>query len=171
MKRHQIQKQYVALVRGIPSPRRGVIERPIGRQGGDIKVRQWVDVPDAVPAVTRYEVINGNEQCAGSFSVIRAFPETGRLHQIRVHLAALGHPILGDPLYTDDGEAYRRMVRGDWTAKDRSALGFPRLALHAAALSFPHPRTRKPLRVVAPLPDDMRDRIKRLSKSAKLFLP
>ena len=120
---------------------------PIGREGGDIRVRQWVNVPGAVPAVTRYRV-------EGKF--VRAFPETGRLHQIRVHFAAIGHPLLGDPLYTGEGEIYKKMTEGKCTDADRASLGFSRVALHAAALTFVHPTTQKELRVEAPLPQDMK---------------
>ena len=89
------------------------------------------------------------------FSVVRAWPETGRLHQIRVHFAAAGHPLLGDPLYTGAGEVYRKMVAGESTEADRRALGFPRTALHAAALHFAHPVSGAALCIEAPLPSDM----------------
>ena len=89
-------------------------------------------------------------------SVVRVFPETGRLHQIRVHFAAIGHPLLGDPLYTGKGEIYKKMTEGTCTDADRSTLGFSRVALHAAALTFVHPMTKHELRVEAPLPGDLR---------------
>lgn len=152
MEKHHIQKKYIALVRGVPEPGEGVIDRPIGKQGGEIRARQWVDVPGAVPAVTGYRVVKDFRP----FSVVHCFPKTGRLHQIRVHLAALGCPILGDPLYTGEGEIFRKMIDGTVTAADRAALGFPRVALHAAALTFLHPVSKEAMRVEAPLPADMR---------------
>jgi 23S rRNA pseudouridine1911/1915/1917 synthase len=174
MEKHQVQKEYIALVSGVPEPREGVIDLPIGRQGGEIKVRQWVNVPGAVKAVTRY-VCTGVREYRGNgvttelllpryadtplrryFSVVSAFPQTGRLHQIRVHLAAIGHPILGDPLYTGEGELYLKMIKGQLTEEERiEKLGFARTALHAAALSFFHPMNQKNLRVEAPLAEDM----------------
>ena len=152
METHQIQKEYIALVRGVPALREGLIEWPIGKQGGEIKVRQWIHTPGAVPAVTRYEVVRTSDET----SMVRAWPRTGRLHQIRVHFAALGHPVLGDPLYTGEGALYRKMIAGQFTETDRESLGFSRLALHAAAISFRHPATSLWLRVEAPLPDEFR---------------
>jgi len=187
MEAHRIHKEYVAIVHGLVSPAEGIIDMPIGRQGGEIRVRQWVNVPGAVPAVTKYTVISyvpsplvgegvgwgghrrafdpppqssptrGEDVC----SIVRVFPETGRLHQIRVHFAAIGHPLLGDPLYTGEGEIYREMVKGKATEADRASLGFPRVALHAAALTFPHPVSKSELRIEAPLPEDMESLIRR----------
>lgn len=159
MTRHEIKKTYVALVRGI-APREGVIDRPIGPQGGKIKVRQWVDVPGAAPASTRYVRLAaepGEHAGSAAWSAVRAHPLTGRLHQIRVHLASIGHPLLGDPLYTGEGECYAKMLSGELTAEERLAvLGFPRVALHAARLEFRHPATGQPAAIDAPLPADIR---------------
>jgi 23S rRNA pseudouridine1911/1915/1917 synthase len=165
MEKHRVRKEYVAFVRGVIEPTEGVIDLPIGRQGGDIKVRQWVSVPRAVPAVTKYRVIHRfvpgtkNQQvadlCLAQICVVKVFPETGRLHQIRVHFAAIGHPVVGDPLYTGEGEIYRKLIAGKCTEEDRLSLGFHRVALHAVSLTFPHPTTKKEVRVVAPLPEDM----------------
>jgi 23S rRNA pseudouridine1911/1915/1917 synthase len=153
MDQHLIQKEYLALVCGVPTPLAGMIDRPIGRQGGDIRVRQWVNVEGAVQAVTRYETL---EEFTSEVSLVRAFPKTGRLHQIRVHLASIGIPLLGDPLYTGDGALYRQMVEGGLPDSEREKqLGFPRVALHAARLTFAHPITNQALSVEAPLAADM----------------
>jgi len=146
MESRRIKKEYIAAVHGKLRTKQGVIETPIGRQPGDIKVRQWVNTPDAVPAVTRYDV-----QSSG---LLRVYPETGRLHQIRVHLASIGHPILGDVLYWGEGELYLKMIRREMTPEDRLLSGAPRLMLHAAALNFEHPQTQKTIRVEAALPAD-----------------
>jgi 23S rRNA pseudouridine1911/1915/1917 synthase len=151
MEAHHIQKEYIAIIRGKVSSKEGLIDKPIGCQRGAIRVRQWVNVPEAVPATTTYEVIS----TAQDHSVVRAYPKTGRLHQIRVHFAAIGHPLLGDPLYTGEGEIYRKMIAGTCTEADRASLGFSRVALHAAALALVHPITLKPLRIEASLPKDM----------------
>ncbi len=147
MEARRVHKEYIAVLRGEITPSERTIDLPIGREGGSIRVRQWVNVPGAVHAVTRYISIGG--------SVVRVFPETGRLHQIRVHFAAIGFPLLGDPLYTGDGEVYQKMVAGTATPSDRDALGFSRVALHASALQFAHPMTQSDLRIEAPLPQDM----------------
>ena len=149
MQRHQIQKEYLALLHGHLKSSEGRISQPIGRAGGEIRVRQWVNVPVAVEAVTQYKVLRRR----ADYTVVRAWPKTGRLHQIRVHFAALGHPLLGDPLYTDEGAIYKKMIAGTCTAADRASLGFFRVALHAAALSFDHPSSGASLRIEAPLLD------------------
>ena len=157
MAAHRIRKEYLALVRGIPKPHSGVIAWPIGRQGGEIKVRQWIDVPDAASAVTHYETVSMGD----AFALMKAFPQTGRLHQIRVHFAALGHPLLGDPLYTDEGGLYKKMIAGKLTADERGTLGFPRVALHAASLTFAHPATDQTIVVTSPLPSDIANFLER----------
>lgn len=157
MERHAVQKEYIAFVRGRLDPAAGMIDAPIGRQGGEIHVRQWVNVPEAAAAVTRYMTERLVETAQGTVSVVHAFPQTGRLHQIRVHLASRGAPLLGDPLYsTNDGEHYAAMLKGKLSDEERlSALGFSRVALHAARLVFAHPRQHAELIVEAPLADDM----------------
>ncbi len=152
MEKREIHKEYIAFVRGIPSPPKGTIDTPIGREGGEIKVRQNTGTDDAVPALTRYEVKKTWDDAA----VVHAFPETGRLHQIRVHMASIGHPLLGDLLYQGTGAAYLKMVQKKLTPEDVQASGFSRLALHAYQLTFPHPLTGKTHRITAPLPQDMK---------------
>src|SRR5207245_1990255 len=102
----------------------------------------------------------------GGFSVLRVFPETGRLHQIRVHMAAIGHPVLGDMLYTGEGDIYRRLIQGQVTPMDLDRIGFPRLALHAAQLTFHHPVTQKKICIESPLPSDMAEFLKSATLSA-----
>jgi len=179
MEAHHIKKEYIAIVRGLVLPKQGTIDMPIGRQGGPIRVRQWVNAPTAVPAVTKYRVQSSfgpgpkkqrshssspspNQKMQPSapldlvpISIVRVFPETGRLHQIRVHFAAIGHPLLGDPLYTGRGEIYQKMIDGTCAEEDRESLGFHRVALHAAALHFDHPATRKHLSISAPPPAEL----------------
>jgi 23S rRNA pseudouridine1911/1915/1917 synthase len=130
----ETEKQYLALVWGVPRQRRGVIDEPIGRH--PVHRQRMAVRPRGRVAVTRYEVLEAWARIA----LVRAYPETGRTHQIRVHLAALGHPVVGDPLY----------------ARGRSAgsIGLARHALHAEAIGFRHPISGTPLRVAAPLADD-----------------
>jgi 23S rRNA pseudouridine1911/1915/1917 synthase len=137
-KARDVEKEYLALVWRCPAARRGVIDRPIGRHPTQRK-RMSVRTGGRT-AVTRYEVCED----FGDASLLRLFPETGRTHQLRVHLAASGHPVLGDKLYG------RRRPAGD------ALLGaFPRQALHAARLVFTQPRTGARLRCEAPLPSDL----------------
>lgn len=153
MERREIHKEYIAIVQSVPEPRQGMIDRPIGREGGAIQVRQSIDSGVGAVAVTDYEVEHMSPD--QRWSVVRCRPRTGRLHQIRVHMASIGHPLLGDPLYHGDGQLYMRRMRGQATADELASLGFPRVALHAAELRFEHPRTHRAMRVAAPLPEDM----------------
>src|SRR5215467_7065417 len=131
----EIEKHYLALVWGTPARARGTIDEPIGRH--PVHRQRMAVRPRGRSAVTRYEVLETWSQVA----LVRAAPETGRTHQIRVHLAALGHPVVADALY----------ARGRPRA---AALGIDRHALHAEVIRFHHPVTRDPLRISAPLASD-----------------
>ena len=143
-----IRKEYVALVAGRVAWARRTVDAPIGYQGGEIRVRQAVGSGQA--AVTDFERLAAGRD----MSLVAARPRTGRLHQIRVHLASLGHVIIGDKLYTSDGGFYLKAVRKELQPEDLTTLGAPRQMLHARALELRHPITEQTLRVEAPLPDD-----------------
>ena len=125
-----VDKRYLALVPGVPSPRQGTIDRAISDQGARAVLRRG-----GQPAQTRYRVL----QNLGSVSVVEARPITGRHNQIRLHFAAIGHPLIGE----------RKYARG----KD-SPVRFRRVALHAVSLAFVHPRTGHKVRVKASPPED-----------------
>ena len=144
----RIQKEYLAIVAGKVPWESKIVDAPIGREGGKIKVRQAAGSGQA--AVTEFQRLSANHE----FSLIRALPKTGRLHQIRVHLASLGHPLLGDKLYTGSGELYLKAVRKEITGEDLKTLGAERQMLHAFKLSLKHPGTKNPLTLTAPLPAD-----------------
>jgi 23S rRNA pseudouridine1911/1915/1917 synthase len=130
----RIHKQYLAVVRGVPQPTCGTIVLPLGRDVGD---RRLVVVrPDGARSETRYEVISTDE--GDDLALVRCELVTGRTHQIRVHLAASGWPVVGDGVYGGRDVAIARQ------------------ALHAWRVSLPHPVTRQRLELEAPLPDDMR---------------
>ena len=101
---------------------------------------------------TRFERVR---QCEG-FCVVRAYPRTGCLHQIRATLCSLGYPVVGDKLYGRDETLFLRFIDGKLTGDDIRTLRLPRQALHAESLRLTHPITHAPLVVTAPLPDDMR---------------
>jgi 23S rRNA pseudouridine955/2504/2580 synthase len=139
-----IRKVYEAIVEGVPEAASGTIDLPLAPPGHGGKAR--VDPRDGRPATTRYEVVEAFEGAAR----LRVEPVTGRTHQIRVHLAAVGHPLLVDPLYAG---------RGGWRLPDPRGTADARLRrtpLHAADLTLPHPRTGEPATFHAPLPDDMK---------------
>ncbi len=142
-----MERSYLALCWGIPSPSEGEINGPIGRDPRDRK-RMAVVPRGGKTALTRYRVRNA-WGTAAALVVCRL--ATGRTHQIRVHLAAAGHPIVGDPVYLRRIPAAARLL----PAGQRSLLlDFPRQALHAAVLGFTHPRTKEALRFETPLPPD-----------------
>lgn len=141
-------KEYLCLAAGRVSWKRKTVDCPIGREGGEIKVRQKAG--EGQSAVTAFERLAAGEKA----SLLLARPKTGRLHQIRVHLAFLGHPVLGDKLYINNGETYMKAVRRELTADDLASLGAARQMLHAYRLSLRHPRTGTLLTVQAPPPED-----------------
>ncbi len=135
--RREAAKQYLAVVIGWPSTDCWYCQEPILRAGqlglSDIWVRQQID-PSGKECLTRFEVERRFERQEGRFSLIRCFPETGRMHQIRVHLASGGFPIVGDKIYSGNGSEYLRWMECGWTPILRDRLFIPRHALHAAVL-------------------------------------
>ena len=136
-----MRKIYVAVVRGRVARDRQEIARPLGRHPTERK-RMSVRSRNPREAISGVVVLHRFYDPVAPATLVRVRPETGRTHQIRVHLASIGHPCLGDPLY------------GGSKGKDES--GFARQALHALALAVDHPRTGERLEFIAPLPDDMR---------------
>jgi len=143
-KNRTLKKEYLALVRGVPSPAAGVIETLIGRSVGDRK-KMSARVDQGRPARSRYETV----ETYADGALLRVWIETGRTHQIRVHMAHIGHAIWGDETY---GRAR--------TLPDGQEV--PRHMLHAAQLELKHPLTSQPLTFAAPMPDDMRGIIRLL---------
>jgi 23S rRNA pseudouridine1911/1915/1917 synthase len=143
-----LERDYLALAWGIPSPTAGEVEAPVGRHPTDRK-RMAVVTRGGKHALTRYRV----ERAFGAAcALLRCRLATGRTHQIRVHLAHIGHPLVGDPVYLRRTPA---AAAGLGPAAREGALAFPRQALHAATLGFRHPVTGEALSFTAPLPPDM----------------
>jgi 23S rRNA pseudouridine1911/1915/1917 synthase len=133
MQRREVTREYLALVLGRPPARSGTIEAPIGRDRHR-RTRMSTDTDEPRDAVTHFEV----ERALAETTLLRVRLETGRTHQIRVHLQAIGHPVAGDPEYGGAG-----------------ALGLERQFLHATRLAFTHPFTGAPVDVTSPLPADL----------------
>ena len=151
-----LDRAYLALCWGLPNPAAGEIEGAIGRDPRERK-RMAVVTRAGKPALTRYRTI-GHYQAAVALLDVRL--ATGRTHQIRVHLASRGHPVVGDPLYL------RRIPAAARTLDEptrRALLDFPRQALHAARLGFAHPRTGASLSFRTAPPADMQALLDRLA--------
>jgi 23S rRNA pseudouridine1911/1915/1917 synthase len=161
---HDIERVYAAIAHGCPRPAIGVIDAPLARAADRLKmavVDEDSDRPDKRAAVTHYRVAEiygrGRAKLAGDVlaSLIDCTLETGRTHQIRVHLASIGHPLIGDPVY-GRGPGLSGLKPGE-PAADRAIAavsGFRRQALHARVLGFAHPVTGEPLRFEAEAPAD-----------------
>lgn len=144
----RVEKRYLAIVHGAPDPPDGVVDAPIGRhprRRKEMTVRP-VAGPGARPARTRYRTL----AAAGGIALLEVDLETGRTHQIRVHLKSVRHPIVGDPVY---GEARWKELPGPARGPLRR---FPRPALHAWRLAFDHPTTGERAHFEAPVPQDLR---------------
>ena len=140
---HQVQREYVALCVGVMTGG-GTVDKPIGRHRTD-RLRMTVRA-DGREAITHYRLVERFAQ----HSLLRVTLETGRTHQIRVHLAHVGHPLVGDPLYG----GRRQLTAGATPAQRKALQGFTRQALHAAKLSFAHPVTGQQVTVESALPRD-----------------
>ena len=132
-KNREIHREYRAIVRGIPSPSEGTITAPLGRKAGSI-IERTVDFEQGESAITHYRVL----ETRNGHSLLALKLETGRTHQIRIHLKHLGYPLIGDYLYNPDMEYMKRQ------------------ALHAFRLRFFHPVTGEEMEFTAPLPEDMK---------------
>lgn len=133
-------KEYLALVFGWPEWDECEVDAPILRLGEVAESPVWLQRavhPAGQAAVTRFRVESRHRRAKEAFSVVRAWPVTGRTHQIRVHLAHAGHPVVGDKIYGVDPQLYLDFIRGGWTPALEEQLWLPRQALHAARLSFP----------------------------------
>jgi 23S rRNA pseudouridine1911/1915/1917 synthase len=137
----EVVREYLALVEGRPAARAGTIDAPLGRDRR-LRTRMSTDSDEPRTAVTHFEIERALRDC----TLLRVRLQTGRTHQIRAHLLAIGHRVLGDPEYGVPG-----------------ALGLPRQFLHAARLAFTHPFTGEPVDVTSPLPPDLQQALQKAS--------
>jgi 23S rRNA pseudouridine1911/1915/1917 synthase len=160
--RVDIEKTYAAMTWGVPDRGDGAgsfrYERGVTLdEASALRVKMKTsDAPGALYAATVFEVVETRAGTAGRYALVRCTLETGRQHQIRLHLASLGAPVVGDKLYGPDERAFARAADGELTEEDARRLELPRHALHSAQLALRHPMTGARLVVEAPLPEDMR---------------
>jgi 23S rRNA pseudouridine1911/1915/1917 synthase len=142
--RHSIDRRYLAIVSGLPMPPGGTIDAPLARSSADRKKMAVVREARGKRAVTRYRIVEPLADAA----LVECRLETGRTHQVRVHMASIGHPLLGDPVYGRPKPAHRELLK---------RLNFHRQALHAAALGFVHPVSKQNLSFESALPSDIQE--------------
>jgi 23S rRNA pseudouridine1911/1915/1917 synthase len=148
----EVGKEYLAIVRGVIASDEGEIDRPMRRATAGLH-NMMETCDEGLAARTRYRVIERHADA----TLVHLFPETGRQHQLRVHLSAIGHPIVGDKLYGPEREAIFLEIieRGGLTDDLRARLGHARHALHAHRVTIRHPRTGEPLTITSPLAPDL----------------
>jgi 23S rRNA pseudouridine1911/1915/1917 synthase len=148
----EMRKVYLAVARGLIEPAAGRFEWSIGPDPTSaIRIKMGCDVPEGQPALTEYQVL----EAAGDRCLVELRPRTGRQHQLRVHLAHAGHPIVGDKMYGPDQSLFLDYIDEGPTAEIIDRAGFPRQALHAARLTFEHPAQGKTMTIESPLTDDI----------------
>ncbi len=160
MQERRIHKEYLALVLGWPDSTRFTVDAPILRRGDVAESRIWLKQtvhPQGAPAVTECAVLDrfpARPPELPECSLIRCRPITGRMHQIRVHLAHAGHPIVGDKIYGPDENCYLDFIETGWTESLARRLTLPRQALHSSVLEIPARGGGETLRWTSPAPPE-----------------
>ena len=141
---HSIDRRYLAIVNGVPRAKEGVVDAPLARSSTNRKKIAVVEGQRGKRSVTHWKRLDVLKDAA----LVECRLETGRTHQVRVHMASIGHPLLGDPVYGRSGKTH---------GKQLNDLQFHRQALHAAELGFTHPVTKRRLSFSSPMPADMQE--------------
>ncbi|HYX45219.1 MAG TPA: RluA family pseudouridine synthase [Sphingomicrobium sp.] len=141
---HSIDRRYLAIVNGVPKASEGSIDAALARSSANRKKIAVVEGERGKRAVTHWKRLELLRDAA----LVECRLETGRTHQVRVHMASIGHPLVGDPVYGRSGKTHGKLL---------NELGFHRQALHAAELAFTHPVTKNRLSFASPMPPDMQE--------------
>jgi len=141
---HSIDRRYLAVVNGVPKAAAGKVDAPLARSATNRKKIAIVEGSRGKRAVTHWKRLEVLRDAA----LVECRLETGRTHQVRVHMASIGHPLVGDPVYSRSGKTHGKLLK---------ELGFLRQALHAAELGFTHPVTKHKLSFSSPMPPDMQE--------------
>ncbi|HEY7809633.1 MAG TPA: RluA family pseudouridine synthase [Allosphingosinicella sp.] len=148
--KHSIDRRYQAVVSGVPNPPAGKIDAPLARSSANRQKMAIVEGDRGKRAVTHYALVRTLREAA----LVECRLETGRTHQVRVHMTSLGHPLIGDPVYGRTRSAHRELLK---------ELNFSRQALHAAELGFVHPVLKQNLSFKSAVPSDMQELLSGLS--------
>jgi 23S rRNA pseudouridine1911/1915/1917 synthase len=141
---HSIDRRYLAIVSGVPKTGSGTVDAPLARSAVNRKKIAIVEGQRGKRAVTHWKRL----ELLSDAALVECRLETGRTHQVRVHMASIGHPLVGDPVYGRAGKTHGKLLK---------ELGFQRQALHAAELGFTHPVTKHRLSFSSPVPPDMQE--------------
>jgi 23S rRNA pseudouridine1911/1915/1917 synthase len=148
--KHSIDRRYQAIVAGLPNPLEGKVDAPLARSSANRQKMAIVEQGRGKRALTHYRTLRPLRESA----LVECRLETGRTHQVRVHMASIGHPLLGDPAYGRSRQGLRELLK---------RLNFERQALHAAELGFIHPVTRELLSFKSAVPSDMQELLSALA--------
>jgi 23S rRNA pseudouridine1911/1915/1917 synthase len=141
---HSIDRRYLAIVTGVPKANEGKVDAPLARSAANRKKIAIVQGARGKRAVTHWRRLDVLRDAA----LVECRLETGRTHQVRVHMASIGHPLIGDPVYGRSGKTHGKLLK---------ELGFSRQALHATELGFTHPVTKRRLSFASAMPPDMQE--------------
>ena len=142
---HSIDRRYLAIVSGVPKASGGAVDAPLARSAAN---RKKIAIVEGMAAASARSRIGSASSVLRDAALVECRLETGRTHQVRVHMASIGHPLVGDPVYGRSGKTHGKLLK---------ELGFHRQALHAAELGFTHPVTKSRLSFSSPMPADMQE--------------
>jgi 23S rRNA pseudouridine1911/1915/1917 synthase len=153
----KVAKEYLAVVEGHPADDAFDVDAPIAEGTELIRIAVRIDALEGRPAQTHFRVVARFERRGEPFALLRAFPRTGRQHQIRIHAQVAGHPLVGDKMYGPDPMYFDRFSKRQLEPEAWERLRLPRHALHAARVSLRHPGSGQTISFDSALPGDLRD--------------